>query len=310
LGLKLKNHLLVSIIIPTHNRSSLLSRAIDSVLNQTYKNWELIIINDACSDDTIQVLEPYLNDQRIRVLHLKESVGGGSARNAGLDISNGDFIAFLDDDDQWLNNKLEEQINCFSENCVSIVSCRIRMIFKSGFQDRLRSGFVNLDRLLYSNKLGNFSTCIIKHEYLKTLRISPDLKACQDWDLWIKIMEKTSLSGFVMDKVLVVKDNAHENPRLTTNYYQANNSYLAFYHKNEHLLSSSHKAFRMSTYFSRESRQLSDFKLYLKSLCYVLKYFHKVNIYQTLSILYPYFLFGEGIKNWFKSVLFLKKQLN
>ena len=103
---------MVSIIIPTHNRSSLLSRAIDSVLNQTYKNWELIIINDACSDDTIQVYIPF-NDQRIRVLHLKESVGGGSARNAGLDISNGDFIAFLDDDDQWLNDKLEEQINCF-----------------------------------------------------------------------------------------------------------------------------------------------------------------------------------------------------
>ena len=293
--------------MPTHNRSLLLSRAINSVLLQTYQNWELIIIDDASSDNTSDIIEPNLKDQRIKVIRLNKGIGGAEARNIGLDESKGELIAFLDDDDEWLKNKLERQVNFFFDNNVSIVGCRIRINYKSGFQDRLEGGFINLNRLLYFNNLGNFSTCLTKQEYIKKLRISPGLKSCQDWDLWIKIMEKTKLIGFVMDEVLVVKDNAHEKPRLTTDYVQANHSYLEFFKMTEHLLSSSHKAFRMSTYFSRESRQLSDFKLYLKSLCYVLKYFHKVNIYQTLSILYPYFLFGEGIKNWFKSVLFLKK---
>ena len=99
--------------MPTHNRSLLLSRAINSVLLQTYQNWELIIIDDACSDNTSDIIEPNLKDERIRVIRLKEGVGGAEARNIGLDESKGELIAFLDDDDEWLKNKLERQVIFF-----------------------------------------------------------------------------------------------------------------------------------------------------------------------------------------------------
>ena len=302
----MKKQPLVSIIIPTHNRAYLLSRAINSVINQTYQYWELIIIADACTDDTSDLIKSYLRDNRIKVISLNNGVGGAEARNIGMDESNGDLIAFLDDDDEWLKNKLDKQVKIFSEKNISIVGCQYRVNLQYGQEDRLDGGLVNLNKLLYINILGNFSTCMTKREHIDNLEISPELKSCQDWDLWIKILVKTKLDAYVINEILVIKDNAHNKPRITTDYLQANNSYLDFINKTEHLLNASQKSFRMSNYYSRQSRQLSNFKLYLKSLYYLFKSFHKVNIYYTISILFPYFLFGEGLKNWLKTTLFQK----
>ena len=104
---------LVSIILPTYNRAHLLSAAIDSVLAQTYQNWELIIWNDGSSDDTENVLRA-LSDPRIRCL-TEDNHGQSYALNRSLEESQGEFIAFLDDDDQWLPMKLEMQVEVISE---------------------------------------------------------------------------------------------------------------------------------------------------------------------------------------------------
>lgn len=104
---------LVSIILPTYNRAHLLSAAIDSVLAQTYQNWELIIWNDGSSDDTENVLRA-LSDPRIHYF-TEENHGKSYALNRSLEESQGNFIAFLDDDDQWLPKKLEIQVEVMSE---------------------------------------------------------------------------------------------------------------------------------------------------------------------------------------------------
>lgn len=99
----------VSVIVPTRNRAKLLPRAIDSILNQTYDNLEVIIIDGHSTDDTINVINGY-SDSRIRYYSQKIQKNGAQATNEGIEKSRGKYIAFLDDDDEWLQDKLEKQV--------------------------------------------------------------------------------------------------------------------------------------------------------------------------------------------------------
>src|SRR5688500_16355713 len=100
---------LVSIVLPTRNRIELLPRAVASVQSQTYTHWELVVINDGSTDGTKEWLDG-LDDVRIRVVHREQGLGAASARNVGIGLAQGEFISFLDDDDYWLEGKLEEQV--------------------------------------------------------------------------------------------------------------------------------------------------------------------------------------------------------
>ena len=104
------NKPLVSVILPTYNRARLVSRSINSVLKQTYNNFELIIIDDGSTDNTKQIINSF-NDNRIVYLKHNHNKHASAARNTGIAKSKGELIAFLDDDDQWLPKKLEKQIS-------------------------------------------------------------------------------------------------------------------------------------------------------------------------------------------------------
>lgn len=95
-----------SVIIPTYNREKLIGRAIDSVLNQTFKDFELIIVDDGSTDNTKEIIERY-TDQRIRYIY-KENGGQNSALNKGIEFAKGKYVAFLDSDDEWLDEKLRK----------------------------------------------------------------------------------------------------------------------------------------------------------------------------------------------------------
>ncbi len=99
----------VSVIIPTRNRAALLARSIDSVLAQTFGDFELIVVNDASTDHTRELLAG-IADPRLRVIHREHNKGAAAARNAGIAIAQGEFLAFQDDDDYWLAQKLEKQV--------------------------------------------------------------------------------------------------------------------------------------------------------------------------------------------------------
>lgn len=99
---------LVSVIIPTHNRAEMLNRAIRSVLNQTFEDFEMIVVSDGSKDNTEQVVKSF-DDSRIRFLKHETLRGASAARNTGLRAAQGEYIAFLDDDDEWMANKLEVQ---------------------------------------------------------------------------------------------------------------------------------------------------------------------------------------------------------
>ena len=100
---------LITVIIPTYNRAHLIKDAAYSVLNQSYKNIELIIIDDCSTDDTAEVVKS-INDPRLNYHRLEKNSGACIARNKGIELARGDYISFNDSDDKWLENKLEEQL--------------------------------------------------------------------------------------------------------------------------------------------------------------------------------------------------------
>ena len=115
---------LVSVIMPTYNSGKFLSRTIDSILGQTYQNWELLISDDGSTDEqTLQMLKDYSEkDKRVRVNYLKGNNGPGCARNDGIKRANGRYIAFCDSDDRWFPEKLEKQI-ALIKNCRELAGC-------------------------------------------------------------------------------------------------------------------------------------------------------------------------------------------
>lgn len=104
------DNILISIITPVYNAENYISKAIESVKEQTHKNWEMILIDDCSIDNSEVVIQKYLTDLRIHYLKMEKNSGGARARNKGLEIAKGKIIAFLDADDQWKPEKLEKQL--------------------------------------------------------------------------------------------------------------------------------------------------------------------------------------------------------
>lgn len=102
----------VSVILPTYNRAHLLERAIQSVLDQTYPDFEIIVVDDASIDNTVNIIKGIINE-RIRYIRHEKNKGAAAARNTGIKLAKGKYIAFQDSDDEWLRDKLEKQIKIF-----------------------------------------------------------------------------------------------------------------------------------------------------------------------------------------------------
>lgn len=118
---------LISIILPTYNRGDFISRSIKSIQNQTYNNWELIIIDDGSTDNTDLIINEFvINDCRILFIKLEKNVGASGARNKGIEVSKGDYITFIDSDDEYLPSKIESQLELFLKDesaQIGLVTC-------------------------------------------------------------------------------------------------------------------------------------------------------------------------------------------
>jgi glycosyltransferase involved in cell wall biosynthesis len=200
---------LVSVIIPTFNRAHVLKRAIDSVVNQTYKNIELIIVNDGSTDDTLSLLEHY----QAKVFTTK-NLGVSAARNLGIKNATGQWIAFLDSDDQWLLDKIEKQIN------YSLINPHINIIH--GDEIWIRNGKrVNPKNKHKKGGGDQFSACIklcaispsvvmIKKEIFDEIGLfDENYPCCEDYDLWLRITSKMEV-GY-LDEFLINKYGGHED---------------------------------------------------------------------------------------------------
>lgn len=196
---------IVSIIIPTHNRAHYLTQAIDSVLNQSYHNVEIIIIANGCKDNTLEVINQYKRDfhQCIICLEFSKKLGGAKARNIGIDKAQGEYIAFLDDDDIWHPDKLKAQIQLLKSNQYAIVGTKGNYLINDNYvynrykHNKFHVKIINISDMLYENTLCGFSFCMTKKLYIANSRINEDLDALQDWDLWLKILLNTNLPAYI-----------------------------------------------------------------------------------------------------------------
>ena len=111
----------VSVITPAYNASKFIGETIESVLKQTFQDWEMIIVDDCSTDDTLKIANEFLKkDPRIKIIQNERNSGVAATRNHGLDVAIGDFIAFVDSDDLWLPEKLEKQLKFMEENDVAL----------------------------------------------------------------------------------------------------------------------------------------------------------------------------------------------
>jgi len=163
---------LVSVILPTHNRSEMLKRAINSILSQTWKDFELIIISDGSTDNTEDVVLSF-QDSRIHLLQHEIARGASAARNAGLRVANGKFIAFLDDDDEWTQDKLEVQVPILEKtsNKVGLVYAWMEYIKNDIVVNERKPTITGniFPEMLDKQAITNSSTLLIRREVLATV---------------------------------------------------------------------------------------------------------------------------------------------
>ena len=209
----------ITIITPMHNSSKHIVECLESVINQTYKNIEIIVVDDASTDNSLELVKN-IKDNRIKVIELKENVGAGMARNKGIEAATGNYIAFLDSDDYWVLDKLERQVQFMEEN---------NYTFIYGGYDYLKNGrrkkakvpkSMNYNQLLRNHAIFT-STVMLNMERLKKEDIlMPNLRRGQDYGTWWNILKKGITAYAITDTIAIYRVGEKS---LSSNKFKATN---------------------------------------------------------------------------------------
>jgi len=224
---------LVSIIMPTYNSEHTLQASVNSVLQQTYTNWELLITDDCSTDSTLKIIESFLNDDcRIKLFRLHSNSGAGVARNNSIRYSEGRFVAFLDSDDLWHKDKLEKQVQFmldrnFALTYTQYIKVDSNMSFLGAIHPPLNVSYSNL---LKSNVIG----CLTAMYDTKLLGkvFMPTIRKRQDMALWLKILERIDYAWCLPEELayyMVGHDSLSSNKmKIITTQWRFYRQYLHF----------------------------------------------------------------------------------
>lgn len=241
---------LVSVIITTHNRQELLSRAIESVLLQSYQNIECIVVDDASEDGTKEYCESIESINYVRISK-DESKGGNYARNLGIKNALGEYIAFLDDDDYWLPEKIEKQINLLIEKQCSLVFCgrKLEYVKKNAeifYRDDLPNSKYkgDLSTEILMSICTTTSAIFVKRDMLFEVGLfDENLKFWQEYELSIRLAQKTFFY-FVNEPLVVYRVDLNDSQRLTNKFY-------AWMEAVDYIKGKHHKLYNRLTFFQR-----------------------------------------------------------
>lgn len=205
----------VSVIIPTHNRPLTLKKAVLSVLNQTYRDLELIVIDDGLKERAEKIISE-INDPRLIYLKHETEKGGGAARNTGIKAAQSNFIAFLDDDDEWLPEKLSLQMAQFKNTPqdVGFCFCAVKNITAQGLEKTsVSEGIADYFELALATfkKFLTVTLIIKKHVFNEVGLFDENLPSHQEAELMIRITEKFKGLGINQPLVLVDMVAGHEH---------------------------------------------------------------------------------------------------
>ncbi len=183
---------LVTVVMPVYNAESFLADAIESVLNQTYRNFELLLIDDCSKDESLHIAKKYEEkDRRVRVLRNRVNQGVAKTRNYGVREAKGEYIALLDSDDVWQQEKLERQLHLLEQENAELAYCSYDFIDEEG-RTILRPFLVpkktDFNRMLYENDIG-CSTVVIRSDVFKQHLFNPDCYH-EDYALWMELLQE------------------------------------------------------------------------------------------------------------------------
>ena len=179
---------LVSIIMPSYNTGGYIEDSINSVLSQTYQNWELLIVDDCSSDNTDLIVEPYLKDSRIKYFKNQNNCGAAFSRNRALREAKGKWIAFLDSDDLWNSSKLEKQIEFMTNNGYHFSYTYYTEINADGIPNGIMvSGPDHITKIgFYNYCWPGCLTVMYDSDFIGLIQIN-DIKKNNDYAMWLKI---------------------------------------------------------------------------------------------------------------------------
>lgn len=285
---------MVSIIIPVYNRANIIERTVNNILQQTYKEIEVIVVDDGSTDNIDDVMQHY-KDDRVRYIKIEQNMGACYARNVGVRAAKGEYIAFQDSDDLWMDEKIEHQLECIKSSNFDICICRMMQIYENGKRKEFHGETFSQQSITVENELGKsfFSTqlifgkkgCFLEEPFDETF------PRFQDWDLGIRLVKKykiifldeilverylqsnsvsnNSSKGYIAGKLLLEK--YHED---YIQYPKAKAKFLAFYAKLQELNNeSSHEYLKESLYLDFKMKTLAKYmlqsvglyRIYLKS---------------------------------------------
>jgi glycosyltransferase involved in cell wall biosynthesis len=187
----------ISVLTSVYNSADLLRPAIESILNQTFTDFEWIIINDSTPDNSIEIIESY-DDPRIKIIHNKTNLGLAASLNKGLELCKGEYIVRMDTDDVCYQNRLEEQIKFMDANTnISIAGTWVNLTGdKTGVWKTPISHDEILCKLIFSNAIAHPSVIIRNFEFKKyNLKYDEKLRRIQDYDLWVRAAQKLKLAN-------------------------------------------------------------------------------------------------------------------
>ena len=187
----------VSVIVTTYKREpKMVKRAVDSILNQSYKELEVIVVDDSppdyCMRDEVRNTIESMGD-RVRYISHKKNLGACAARNTGIENAHGEFVAFLDDDDEWLPTKLEKQMLKFDYPKVGLVYCASFKCYDNGVRETKKlvwhadSIFIEL---LRENFIGSTSFVVVRKDIvIEAGMFDENMKSAQDYDMWVRVVQ-------------------------------------------------------------------------------------------------------------------------
>lgn len=210
------NSPLVSVIIPTYNRAWALKKAIDSVLGQDYKNFELIVVDDGSTDDTQALIKTY--EESVKFVQ-QPNLGVSAARNKGISTSAGSLIAFLDSDDYWYPEKLSAQVEFFSKNPDALICQTEEIWIRNGKRVNPKKKHKKLGGMIF---IPSLALCLVspsavmvqKNLFDKVDTFDESLPACEDYDLWLRVTCRYPVG--LIETPLIVKTGGHEDQLSST----------------------------------------------------------------------------------------------
>lgn len=199
----------VSVIIPTYNCVHYLKDSITSVLNQSYGDFELIIVDDGSTDNTEAIIKTYSGDPRVKYIKKHNRVGLSAARNTGIKIAQGELIVFLDADDIFLEDKILKQVRLFKKKRLCKICYTNELYFKEGKKKEMLSNRYHFSGdVFYYLKRSNFihiSTVMVKKKILEEYLFDEHLHSHEDWELFLRIAYKNIDFLYIKDTLSKIR---------------------------------------------------------------------------------------------------------